>query len=367
MKIKEVSIIDRYIIKKIFFTFFISILLILAIGILIDISEKIDSFSRSDLSFGNIFKEYYINFIIYYGNLFIPLFIFISTIWVTSSLSNDTEIVPIVSSGVSFIRLMKPYVIVSLFFFVMSLLLSHFLVPSANKNRIDFENKYVKSNPNNKEYENIYRQVKINEYIYIPRWKPNEYRAEKGFIYTKFNPEGKMVYRFYCEKAVWDKDSLKFSVRNYQEKIINSDYSEKIYQGYVKDTAFGFSVENMVSFYESAAIKKTNELETFIKEEKMRGAENLKSHLVEFHKRTSIPFSVFILVFIAFMLSYKKKRGGTGVNLAFGISLAFIYIFLMRVTDMLAIKGSASPLLAVWSPNIIFGIVYIFIYKINKD
>ena len=356
------KILDKYIIKKLLSTFFVAIALILVIGIIIDISEKIDDFSKPDLTLVTIIKDYYISFVVYYGNLFIPIFAFIASIWVTSKLSTDTEIVAILSSGVSFKRLMKPYIIVASIVFILSLGLSHFLVPEANFKRINFEDKYIKGNKNKRVVRDVYRQVNPNEYIYMREWNPDKLLAKYGFIYTKFK-DNKMNYRMSCDNAKWEQDSSKFVIKNYNEKIINNNYTEIIYSGYKKDTSFGFNVKDLVTYSSIASVKETRELSRFIKDEKMRGAENIKTYLVEFHKRTSVPASAFILVFISLVLSYKKKRGGMGINIALGLVMAFSYIFFMRVTDMLAIKGNTTPLLAVWVPNIIFGVVAVFLHK----
>ncbi len=357
-------ILDKYILKKYLTSFVFVLLILIPVIIAINLSEKIDKFLRHpDLTAGTIIKEYYVNFIVNIGNMILPLALFVSVLFFTSKLAGNTEIIAISNAKISFKRFLKPYFIGATIVTVFSLILNHFIVPNSNKIYEEFDNTYIKNKP--KDYsrlENVNIQLSENEYIYIKNYNLKR-NIGSDFSYEKY--DGLVLKeKFLADNIRYiEKDSVfTYNLTNlYKRKIINDgddiiSYKRKL------DTLFNFKPDDLLHVDAFAKEMQTPELLNYIKKSKERGRGNLNAYLVELYKRTSLPMASYILTLIAVALGSVKRRGGVGVNLTIGVVLMFIYVFLLKIVEVLGASADANPLFLVWLPNIVFGGVAIYLY-----
>jgi len=358
-KIFRLKIIDKYIIKKFLGTFFFSIALILAIVIVFDLVEKMDNFLEKNVPWTEIVFVYYFNFLPYFANFFSPLFIFISVIFFTSKLTNNSEIVAILSSGISYPRLMKPYFLSALFLALFSFLLTGYVIPAANKKRIEFELKYIDDKLNFSK-RNIHRQLMPGEYAYLAGY---DVSTDIGYQFALEKFEGKeLISKLISERVRWDSIALKWHVEDYYIRNYKKGNVQEISRGTSIDTVLLLSPEDFRMRLKSIATLNSSELDESIDDMQMRGDDNLEAYKVEKYSRFAYPFSTFILTLIGVSLSTRKKRGGTGLNIAAGIALSFLYILFMQVFTALAQSNSMPSLIAVWIPNILFFIIGCILY-----
>lgn len=350
---------DLYIIKKFLGTFFFTIILLLAIAIVIDISEKIDSFVHADVTLLELIEKYYFNFVLFYGSMFMPLVVFLAAILFTSKMAKESEIIAYLTAGISFNRLLYPYFISATVLASLSFYLAHFVLPDSNKERLEFEKNELGSG-RDKRVTNIHRQIRKGEYVYIKSFQQSQ---NKGTTFSIEKFEGTKLIMKLSSRYInfYPKDST-YKLRNWKKRII-TDTKDKIYSGIELDTVFAFFPKDLTPKENVAETMVTGKLNEFIAEQKFRGSENLSNYLVESYRRTSMPASTYILTMIAVSLSFRRKRGGTGMNIAIGMGLMVLYIFFMRIADTFAIKDDFPPMLAVWMPNIIFGIIAIILYN----
>ncbi|MDR2911448.1 MAG: LptF/LptG family permease [Bacteroidales bacterium] len=354
---KYYKIIDFYITKKFLGTFFYAIALLLSIVIVFDISENLDEFISKDIPGKDIIFDYYFNFIPYFANLFSPLFIFISVIYFTSKMAYNTEIIAILSSGVSYKRLMRPYFFSALLLAALSLFLGHFVIPNANKVLNDFKWKYINNGRLITE-RNIHRQIEPGVYIYMQSFNSNNV----GFSFTMERFEdSKLVEKLTADNIRWNEESEKWVINNYWKRIIHDNY-EEFEQGYRIDTTLNMVpgdynvIENQMETYPTPTLKQE------IRLMKLRGV-NYVEWEIEKYKRTAGPFSAFILTIIGAGLASRKIKGGIGFHLGLGLLLSFSYIFFMQISTVFAINGNMPPLIAVWIPNIIYSIIAFFVFR----
>lgn len=357
------KLIDWYIFRKFIGTFFLFFVLLMMIAVVIDISEKLDDFTVNGASLEEIVNDYYINFVTYYGNLFSALILFLSTIYFTSKMANNTEIVPILTGGRSFARYTLPYFMGAFIVFLISAAVNHFIIPMTNVDRLDFEMKYTKVRDERKT-QNTFRQVKPGHFVYFRSFTP-EKNTGYNFAYYVIEDQ-KMKSSLNVDYMRFDTVTGNWKLQGWRTRIIHPDGSETIKQaqGQVKDTAFVFDGDDIVPKLFATEMMTTPQLLDFIDKERMRGSEMMNRHLIELNKRSSYPFSSFILVLIAVSISSRKRRGGLGVNIAIGLVLVMIYIFFMQVSTSLSEAGSVSPALAVWTPNIVFGLLGLYTFRI---
>lgn len=355
----KVKILDAYIIRKFLSTFFFSILLIISIAVVFDISEKIDDFIDKQAPLKTIFFDYYSGFVPYFANLFSPLFVFISVIFFTSRMAGKTEIIAMFASGISFKRLLLPYLAAATVIASLSLYLNHWVIPAANKKRLDFEEKYIR-NPFVYKHRNIHRMIAPGEYIYFESFSASD-KAGYRFAHEKIT-DNNLLYKMTADRCIWDSVNHRWRLENYFERRINGT-DETIRQGLALDTSYAFEVNDFRRRESNIETMQTARLKQFIKDEKARGVEFTSYMEVEQYRRTSFPFATFILTVIGFSVSSRKVRGGTGMQLGIGIVLSFTYIMFMQISTTFAIKSSFSPLMAVWIPNLIFAVIAILLYK----
>jgi lipopolysaccharide export system permease protein len=355
------KLMDWYILKKFLVTFFGALGLILSIAMVFDFSEKIEDFFLKGATGKEIVFDYYVNFIAFYGNLFSSLIVFISTIFFTSRMTQNTEVVAILTSGVSFRRLMMPFFAGALIVASLSFFLNHFVIPKTNIKRIAFESMYVKSREASR-FQNIHKQVQPGHFIYMERYTVDR-KSGYHFSYEVFDNSELIqkiaadFIRFEEEKQMWRLDNIKI-------REIDEAGNQSIRLARTLDTTFIFSPEEIAPQLYSIEMMNTPDLIDFIEKETLRGSENLNFYLIEKYKRTSWPFSTFILILIAVALSTKKTRGGLGLNIAIGLAVCVIYIFFMQISTTLSTHGNLSPWLSVWFPNFVFTALGIYLYRI---
>ncbi len=355
----KIKILDRYIVKKFLGTFFFALGLIIAIAIVFDISEKIDDFIERQAPMKAIVFDYYLNFIPYFGNLFSPLFVFIAVIFFTSRLANNTEIVAILASGISFRRLLVPYMFAAGVLAIISLALNTYVIPHSNATRLAFEARYIK-NPFVYRNKNVHRQISPGKFIYFESFN-NIDKIGYQFSYEKFD-QGKLTYKLLAERILWDSLKNKWTAENYFIREIDGE-KEKMRSGFRMDTTFGFYPAEFSRRVDYIETMDATRLNAFIDQERIRGSEELPFYLVEKYKRTSYPFATFILTIIGVSLSSRKVRGGIGVQIGIGLLLSFTYIMFMQVSTTFATNGSVSPVVSVWIPNVIYSFIAIYLLK----
>ncbi|MBO8440164.1 MAG: LptF/LptG family permease [bacterium] len=348
---------DLYIIKKYLGTFFFSIVLIISISVVFDVTEKIDEFHDNHAPLKAIVFDYYLNFIPYFANLFTPLFSFISVIFFTSKMAYNSEIVAILAGGVSFNRLLRPYIFSAVVIGLMSFLLGAYVIPPANEIRLAFEDKYI-NKFTSEVARNVQMEVKPGVILYIERF---EEKRNRGTHFSLEHYEGKhLVSRTTAKTVTWLKDSL-WVVQDYLTRDFDGLY-ETITKGSRMDTFI--NVEPYEFFIESqhAPQMTIGELNRYLNKQKERGLGNTQAFADEYYKRISNPFAALILMLIGVSLSSRKVKGGMGLHIGIGIALSAVYILFTTISSVFAVKGSMPTLLAVWLPNIVFSIIGIALY-----
>lgn len=352
--------IDWYIIRGFLVTFFFSLTLLMAISVVFDISEKLDDFLESNPSTSEIIFDYYVNFIISYGVLFSPLIIFVALIFFTSRMAQRTEVVAILSSGVSFNRYLRPFLIAATILAGGALYVNHFVNPHANKQRLDFEAVYYR-NPYKYTESDIHIKMKDDLIVYMKSIDVQKKSATQ-FSLEKWNQDT-LVSKLDARTAKWDTVSNMWSLKNYTHRIFQKD-REDFTVGRQLDTVLNsVDISSLGRRIEYVSSMDYYQLDAFIEEEKAKGSTRVPFYLIEKHQRTSYPFATYVLTLIGVSLASRKLRGGIGVQLALGFAIVLIYVFAMKVTTVSATNAGLSPLLAVWIPNIIFLGLALYLYK----
>ena len=316
-------ILDMYIIKKFISTFFVALLLIIGIVIIFDISEKIDDFVSNEAPLTEIIFDYYVNFVPYFMNMFSPLFVFITVIFFTSKMAANSEIVAILSCGISF---------------------------------------YIRGHGNVITGRNVHYQISPGEFVFVESfstWNNTAYR----FTLEKIE-NNKLVSKISAETAVWDSTFSGWRLKKYFIRDYTDNLEDHIRSGRELDTVINLSVSDFYMRKHTVETLSYNKLNELIETQKMRGDANVKLAQIEKHTRFAMPFSAFILTIMGVALSSKKRRGGIGWNIAIGIALAFTYILFLRFSQMFVHTGAMPPGLAMWFPNIVYAFIAGFLYKI---
>ncbi len=352
--------IDFYIIRKFLGTFFFSILIILSIAVVFDFSEKIDDFIENGAPFREVIFDYYMNFIPYFAVLFSALFTFISVIYFTSKMAYNTEIIAILSSGVSFRRLLLPYMLSATVISLFAFFLSNFVIPDANKVKLDFEEKYIHSRPVSFNRKNIHRQIRPGIFIYMESYS-NVSLTGYNFSMEKFE-DGNLVSKLMADQIYWDSTKNKWTIRRYYIRDIDG-LKETITEGSRIDTSINMYPSDFARRPNVVESMSLGELNEFIRVARMQGEVNVIAYQIEKYKRVAYPFSTFILTLIGVAVSSRKARGGIGVQLGTGLVVSFSYILFMQFSSQFSIGGSIPPLIAVWIPNVLFAFVALVLYK----
>lgn len=351
------KILDRYIIRKFLGTYVFSIILLLAIVLVFDSNEKLDAFLNAPVK-ETVFG-YIVNFLPYFANQFAPLFTFIAVIFFTSKLAGNSEIIAMLAAGVSFNRLLRPYMISALVIAVFSFVLAAYVIPPANVERIAYQNKYVK----NKSVDygsNIMLMVAPGEIAYMSRYDKNT-KTGVRFSLESFDENKKLVSRMTAQTVRWDTlylwKAYDYVIRDFD------DQKESIRKGTQIDTMIPFEPRDFLIAVNDHETLTTPALAEYIERQKMRGVANIQAFQVEYQRRYALTAASFILTVIGMALSSKKTKGGMGLNIGIGLVLSFSYILFMTITQSFAISGLTSPFVAMWIPNVIYIIIAIVLYK----
>ena len=352
---------DVYIVRKFITTFFVALILIIGIVIIFDISEKIDDFVSKEAPLKAIIFDYYVNFVPYFMNMFSPLFVFITVIFFTSKMASDSEIVAILSCGISFHRMMVPYIFSATLIAILSLCLNLFVIPEANKTRLDFENQYIKTRYKSVGC-NVHYQLSPGEFVFaesFSSWNNTAYR----FTLEKIE-DNVLVSKISAESAVYDTTKGSWRLKKYFIRDYKEDLTDAIRSGRQLDTVIDLSPKDFYLTEKTVETLTYSELNQLIDTQNMRGDANVKFALIEKNTRFALPFSAFILTIMGVALSSKKRRGGIGWNIGIGIALAFTYILFLRFSQMFVHTGALPPAIALWLPNVVFTVIAAFLYRI---
>lgn len=358
----KVGIIDRYIIRKFLGTFFFSLVLILTIAVVFDFAEKIDNFMANEAPVKAVIVDYYFNFIPYFATLFAPLFVFISVIFFTSKMAINTEIIAILNSGMSFRRMMWPYLISAIVIVIFTFSLTNFVIPKSNLKRIEFEDKYYKPANRRQAQDNIHRQLAPNVFMYMGSYSPLSNRGQ-NFTIDQFDDSGKLVSKLSAFTVIYDTALKKWTALNYFIREVKDD-REVITRGERIDTTLLISPQDLAKDPGLVGTMSYNQLNNYIDLLRLQGSEELKFFLIEKHRRFANPFAVFILSLIGVSLSSRKIRGGIGMNIGIGLTLSFSYILFLQFSSQFSLKGNLGPMLAMWIPNILYTVVALVLYKL---
>jgi lipopolysaccharide export system permease protein len=358
--------IDRYLIKKFIGTYFFSILLIIAIVIVFDFNEKIDKLTVANkefgISWGRIFTDYYLNTIPYFANLFSSLFVFISVIFFTSKLADRSEIIAMRSNGMSFRRILRPYIISALLIGLLNLLLGAYIIPHSNKIRTDFENQYIKKRQITM-VDNVQLQVDTGVIAFFSSFNIQT-KSGSGFSLDKFRNK-KLVSHLTALRVQYDTiadQRYQWRIYNYNIRQLRGMH-EQITSGLELDTIIAVEPQDLLYTRNQQETMTTPEISEYIDKQRLRGSANVSTFEVEYHKRFASAFAALILTVIGVSLSSEKRKGGMGLSLGLGLALSFGYILFQTISASFATNGGWPPMLAVWIPNIIFSIVAFILYR----
>ena len=358
-KLKFIKRMDRYIIAKFIGTYFYSIALIISISIVFDINENLAKFTPYHTPLRAIVLDYYANFVPYFANLFSPLFVFIAVIFFTSKLAGNSEIIAMLASGMSFKRLLRPYMISAALISALNFYLGSYVIPKGTVVRHDFESLY-KNNKKVTSAQNVQLQVGKGVIAYISQYD-DKTKTGYGFSLDKFEKK-KLILHTTANVVKYDTISdsrYHWKMVNYKTRDLRG-MREKITSGMEKDTVIMMEPMDLVFSKGQQETFTSPELLRYISKQQERGSSNVVQYEVEYHKRIASCFASFILTIIGVSLSSRKRKGGMGVYLGTGLALSFAYILLQTVCATFAINANTPPMLAAWIPNILyFGIAYL--------
>ena len=352
------KILDLYIIKKYIATFFMMLGLFIPIGIMVDIAEKIDKFRENEVPTEEII-DYYIDFIWYFGNQLYPVFIFLAVIWFTSRIANNTEITAMLSSGLSYNRFLRPYLISASLIMLFTFFSGMFIVPKSNLSFNEFISTYIK-NKEERQTDRLFKQINNNEYVYVSSYDPSRKRGV-NFTLEHFNGI-KMKHKISSTTIRWLEEDSVFRLMNYRIRTFKDDL-EILEKTNYKDTILDFNINDLAPVNYVAETLNYSQLNKLIRYEKSSGSTLINSHLLVRHKRYTLPLSCFVLSIIGVSVSSFKQRGGMGLNLAIGVSLGFFFIFLDKILGVLVVKSNFSPGIAAWGVIFIFSLIAFFLLK----
>lgn len=359
---KYVKRMDWYIINKFIGTYFYSIILIISISIVFDVNENLAKFTNNHAPLRAIVFDYYANFVPYFANLFSPLFVFIAVIFFTSKLAGNSEIISMLACGMSFKRLLRPYLISAAFIAALNFYLGAYIIPKGTVVRHDFESLY-KNNKKNTSASNIQLMVDKGVVAYISQYDDTR-KTGYGFALYKFENK-KMVSQLNANIIQYDTISdsrYHWKARNYKIRTLKG-MREQITSGSELDTLIQMEPMDLIFSKGQQETFTSPELLRYISKQQQRGSSNVVQYVVEYHKRIASSFASFILTIIGVSLSSRKRKGGMGLYLGTGLALSFTYILLQTVSATFAINADTPPMLAAWIPNILYLFIAYFCYR----
>jgi lipopolysaccharide export system permease protein len=328
--------------------------------IVFDLSERLEEFIDKQAPIKAIIFDYYVNYIPYLANMMSPLFIFISVIFFTSKMASNSEIVAILASGISFKRLLRPFLICAIFLAGLSYVLNNFLIPEANKKRIAFEEQYYRNKLRNYA-QDIHMKINDNTYVYMTNFVV-DLNLGNNFSIERFNDDGELEYKLLSDNVKWDTTINMWSITNYVERHING-LEETIKKGVKKDTVLDLKVEEFKRRNNYVTTMNLFELNDFIEEQTFKGSQQIVNYELERQQRSSYPFATIVLTLIGVSVSSRKVRGGIGLHIGIGLLISFSYILFMQISATFALNSGVPAIVAVWIPNIVYGCLAAYLLK----
>ena len=353
---------DIYIIKKFFGTFFLALSLLIVIVMVFDVSENIGDFIEKEAPLKSIIFDYYLNFIPYFANLFSYLFVFIAVIFFTSKMASNSEIIAILSSGISFRRMLVPYITVAVFLGVLSYVMGNFIIPVTDSNRVEFKKQYIRNKVYNHD-RNIHFQIEPNVFVFVNSY--NIGRQEGDRFSMERYVDKKLVYKLNSRRAKWDSTKQSWKIKNYFVREFK-DGKELFFKGDMLDTVIKLTPSDFIHHKDEMNEITLFDLNRAIESEKLKGSTRVTKLELERQKRMAFPFATIIMAIIGVSLSSRKTRGGMGLHLGLGLALAFGYVFFMQISEVLSTNDGISPSISVWIPNIIFGLLSLILVRMAQ-
>ena len=356
-------IFDKYIVRNFVSTFFFMVIILSAIAVIIDLSQKLGRIEDNGSTPWEAMTQFYPFWAVWLVNTFLPVAVFISVIYITSRLTMQTEIVAAQAGGISFYRLTKPYVWVAAGIAVVALFVNNFALPWANIKKNTYQYEYLLSSSKKGEYyerQKISSQISPDEFIFAQNYDRVQKRGT-SFVYQEFEEE-KLKYQIIASSFNWDEKDSVYILRNAYIRQVKSGARDSLGYEITLKRTFKSTPDEILPEGYVAETMNSIELNQFIQKQKFKGSASVTAYMNELHQRNSSPFSTFILTLLALSLSSQKRRGGIGLNLALGIILAFVYIFFHQISLTYSTQGYVSPFIAAWGPNVIFGILTAYFY-----
>lgn len=353
---------DRYIIVKFISTYIFLIAIIIVIAVIFDFNENIDKLTQSHASALKI-AQYYGNFVPYFANLFSPLFVFIAVIFFTSKLADKSEIIAMKSTGMSFKRLLRPYMFTAALIAASTFALGAYVIPKSNVARVNFQNRYIKKKTDITSVDNVQMQVDTGVVAYITHFD-NVTKSGYGFSLDKF-VEKKLVSHLTAQSIQYDTLSdhrFSWTLRSYEIRTLKG-MREVLKRGERIDTTIVMEPKDFYYVRDQEQTLTLPELREFIDRQKLRGVSNISKYEVEYYKRFAMPFAAFILTIIGVCLSSQKRKGGMGISLGAGLALSFAYILFQTISASFANNAGLDASVAVWIPNVVFAIIALVLYR----
>ncbi|WP_455591653.1 LptF/LptG family permease [Bacteroides sp.] len=351
---------DWYIIKKFLGTYVFAIALIISIAVVFDFNEKMDKFMEREAPWDAIIFDYYLNFIPYFANLFSPLFVFIAVIFFTSKLAENSEIIAMFSTGMSFKRMMRPYMISAAVIALTTFALGSYVIPKGSVTRLNFEDKYVKKKKTTYVH-NVQLEVDSGVIAYIDNYQDYN-KTGNRFSLDKF-VDKKLVSHLTARSITYDTTSVnKWIIKDYMIRNLDG-LKETITKGDRMDSIIQMEPADFLIMRNQYEMLTSPQLSTYIDKQKKRGFANIKEFEIEYHKRIAMSFASFILTIIGVSLSSRKTKGGMGLHLGIGLGLSFSYILFQTVASTFAVNGNVPPVIAMWIPNLLYALIAFYLYR----
>lgn len=351
---------DLFIIKKFLLTFLFMIGVFVVIAVVFDVSENIDDFLKSEASFWEVVLKYYVNFCFYFGNLLSAFIVFLSVIWFTSKMAQQTELIAMLSGGIPYRRIIRPYMLLAGIIVAVSLILAHWIVPIANQTKLEFELKYIKKHLTVSE-SNLHREVAPGVLVYFHRVNANTKSGSQLSVEQWEN--NRLKSKITAAGATYHPESDRWTIERATIRNLDSDGKEVVKYHATLDTILPMKIEDFAMRVEEMNALTTPDLLEFMKELALNGSGRIVEFQIELHTRTANAFSIFILTLIGVAIASRKVRGGTGVHLFLAVIIGFTFIFLSKITAVAALKIGLPVVLAVWFPNMVFGVFGLILYR----
>lgn len=353
----RISIMDRYIFARFWATYLVTLTMFVLIAVVFDVVEKLEDFLSKDIPLSEIVGDYYLNFIPFFAVLFTPLFVFVSVIFFTSRMAFRNELVALLNAGITYRRLLVPYLATAFLITAANIYANHWVLPPANRIRLAFTDAYIgwrQQNPDR----HVHMQVAPGQFMYVESFTVSDSTGYR-FAYEVFDGY-QLTYKLRAERIHWRSDVRKWEIKNFTERHL-APMQETLRFG--KDTliAYVFTPSDLKKDRHAMETLNARELRERIAELRLRGADNVAAYEVEKHRRTSFPFAIPILTLIGVSLSSRKVRGGIGLHVGLGILLAFAYLLFLQFSQTFATSGSLPAVIAVWIPNLLFGLLAVWL------